>query len=156
MTRKDRKKVEKELRIFYRVIAFLQMPLPFFVSALVINTVVASIIHLYWRGMLNFSPSSALQVLGTIVESSSTILAIFFALVIFLLNRPSKLRRVLSTGEFLSACFTFSLSIISGLINMLFIEPDKRVDGTVIFVPAYLLIASLFILFLFFLSFFRK
>jgi hypothetical protein len=156
MKKKNGKEVERKLTISYKVIAFLQEPVTFFITAFIINIVVASVIHRFFRDIIDFAPSSALQVLGTIVESSSTVLAIFFALVIFLLNRPPELRRVFSAGEFFSACFTFSLSIISGLANMALIEPDKRVDGIVIFIPTYFLIASLFFFFLFFFSVFRK
>ena len=157
MTKKNRKPVGKTLRISYRVRTFLQKPVPFFVGALIINIPVVYVILVYFRGILSLAPSSALQVLASIVESSSTILAIFFALVIFLLERrPSDLRRTLGKGEFFSACFFFSLSIVFGLNSMMIIEPDKRVDGNIILAPAYLLLASLFYLFLFVYGFFRK
>ena len=156
MTKKNRKPVGKTLRISYRVRTFLQKPVPFIVGALMVNIVMIVTILVYFRGIISLAPSSALQVLASIVESSSTILAIFFALVTYLLKRPSQLREELSTGGFVSACISFSLSIIWGLNNMIIIEPDKRVDGTIIFVPAYLLMASLFLLSLFFYSLFRK
>ena len=156
MTKKNRKKVEKMLAFSYRVRTFLEKPVPFFVTALIINIAMMGIILVYFRDVFSLAPSSALQVLASIVESSSTILAIFFALITFLLRRPSELRRTLSMGGFSSACFSFSLSILWGLTNMMIIEPDKRVDGTVIFVPAYLLIASLFVLFMFFYGLFRE
>lgn len=160
MTKKNRKKVAKELKISYgvrTVLEALKKPAPFFVTALIINISLICVILVRFRDIISLAPSSALQVLASIVESSSTILAIFFALVIFLLERrPSKLRQTFGTGEFSSACLNFSLSIIWSLNNMITIQPDKRVDGTVIFVPAYLLIASLIFLFMFFYGLFRE
>jgi len=164
MTKENRKKIEKGLGIYYivrktiektlafshEVRTFLKKPATFFVSALVINILNLCYIYDFFQERFSFAPSSALQVLATIVESSATILAVFFALVLFLLERRSEMRRIFGRGEFFSACLTFSLSIIFGLHNMITIEPDKRVDGTAIFLPAYLLIASLVLLSIFF------
>jgi len=150
------KKVEKTLTISYRAVAFLQKPVPFFVVALLINIMCIVTIVFGFRDIISVASSSALQVLASIVEASATILAIFFALVTFLFQQPSELRRTFSTGGFLSACVTFSASIIWGVNNMIIIEPDARVDGTVIFVPAYLLMASVFLLIIFFYFLFRR
>ena len=147
MTEKNRKKLSAA--IYYRVVALLQKPLPFFVATLFINVFVACFIYVGFRGTRSFAPSSALQYLEAVVESSATILAIFFASVAYLLERGSPvLKRAFRRGGFFSAYFNFSVLILLGLINMAIIEPDKRVDGTVIIIPVYITIASLFLLFL--------
>ena len=157
MAKKNRKKVEKKLTISYRVKNFLSQPVPFFVGALLLLDVMGvSTIIFHFPGKYSFASSSALQLLATIAESSATILAIFVGFIVYLLeSRASELRKFGAT-EFFSSCITFSISIIWSLNNMLIIKPNVRVDCTVVFVPAYLFIASLIILFLFIYKLFRK
>jgi len=157
--KKQRKKVEKKLNLSYRVVAFLQRPVPFFVSALFTNIMIIFVILVYSRVYfrISFASSSVLQVLSATVESSATILAIFLGVVTFMLGQPpSKLKRALGTGEFFSAVATFSLSIFFGITYMIITEPDERVPLEGVLIPAFLLMSSLILLSLFFFRLFRN
>jgi len=146
MTSKNKRKVIRTLTIGYN---FLQKPVPFFLASLILTTIGAVYIHVFSLGLFYVSSSSALQVLSCIVESSATILGIFFATLIFLIGDPREIRyHPFNALEFATACITFSAAIFLSLLYMLNIS-DKPVDSIATTVPAFLLFASLSLLFVF-------
>ncbi len=135
----------------------LQKPVPYSIAALAINTSIISMIWLIGQILPYYYPSEAsLQVIASIVESSASILAIFFAIVLYLAQRNElDLRGKFNTGEFFAACATFLITIFVGLYNMLFISGDQ-IHGSLVMVPFALFFASLFYLVIFFYGVVRK
>jgi hypothetical protein len=131
------------------VLIALRRPAPLFLILLTLNIVLGIFVSWHLRGLATLAPSSALQILSTIIEASVTVLSIFFALITFLFTQPHAWRRFSSAGELLWASSSFFVSIVTGLIEMIFIQPDQRVDLAAIVLPLWFLLASLGFLLMF-------
>ena len=88
--------------------------------------IIGTIFHIFGKPV---DAASALSFLGAIAEISATILSIFSAAALFLMERsPGATRKVMSKGDFIAGFILFTLAILHSLASILTIEKDTPVD----------------------------
>jgi len=123
--------------------------LPELIILLLIGFIIGTIFQIFGKPI---DPASALSFLSTIAEISATILSIFSAASLFMMElSPGAIRRVMSKGDFVASFLLFTLAIIHSLASILTIEKDTPVDlrtfngHILIFLPLMWMISAIII-----------
>jgi len=96
------------------------------ITLFLIGFVMGTFFHIFGKPI---DAESALTFLNAIAEISATILSIFSAAALFLIERsPAAIRKVMSKGDFVAGFILFTLAILHSLASILTIEKDTPVD----------------------------